>query len=81
MLLEPLRQDWFSSEDGEGLGGSFVNPLVEHILDPLEAHLEDLAALSDTWQQELATPAEKAMAEREQIRQEITQYRADNGFV
>jgi hypothetical protein len=79
-LLEPLRQNWFSSEDGQGLGGTFVSPLVENILDPLEAHLEDLATLSDTWQQELATPAEKAMAEREKIRQEIAQYRTDNGF-
>lgn len=80
-ILEPLRENWFSSEDGKGMGAILIDPLVENILDPLEAHLEDLATLTDTWQEEFAAPTEKALAEREQLHQDIIQYRKDNGFV
>jgi len=80
-ILEPLRQQWFASEEGQGMGATFMNPLVEHILDPLEAHLEDLVVLADTWQQELAAPAQDALAQRETIRQDILEYKKDNGFL
>ena len=80
-ILEPMRISWFSTQDGEGLGTSFVDPLVEHILDPLEAHLADLSVLADTWQQELVTPAQKAVAEREQVREQIARYKEEHSLV
>ena len=54
-LLEPLRENWFSGEDGEGMSGTFLDPLVEKVLDPLEEHLDSLAELADTVQSELAS--------------------------
>jgi hypothetical protein len=79
-LLEPLRENWFATEDGQGIEVSLVNPLVEKVLDPLEAHLIDLAVLADTWQNKLMAPAEEALAKRAQLRQEIAQYRSRRGF-
>lgn len=79
-LLEPMRQNWFADEDGQGLGSTLVNPLVEHVLDPLESHLANLSALADNWQDKLKAPAEAALAERAQILQEIAQYKEKNGF-
>jgi hypothetical protein len=76
-LLEPLRTKWFSTEEGEGLGASIVNPLVEHILDPLEAHLDDLGELTDTWQAKLVAPAEEAIAARAQAQKEIARYKKE----
>jgi hypothetical protein len=80
-LLEPLRANWFSDEDGEGLGAAIVDPVIEHVLDPLEAHLADLVTLADTWQAKLVEPSQQALAERVQIREEIAQYKSDHGFV
>jgi hypothetical protein len=79
-LLEPLRTNWFSDGEEEGLGASLVNPLVERILDPLEAHLDDLAALADTWQAELMAPTQEALVQREQIRKEIARYKEQHSL-
>jgi hypothetical protein len=79
-FLEPMREKWFATEDGAGLGATLIDPLVEHVLDPVEAHLENLAALADTWQQELVSPAEQALAERARVREEIVRYREEHGF-
>jgi len=79
-LLEPLRDQWFSEEDSKGISGTFVDPLVEHLLDPIEAHLVNLSALANAWQDKLAEPAQEALAARAEIRQEIAQYKSEHGF-
>jgi hypothetical protein len=79
-LLEPLRQDWFSGDEGEGMSGTLLDPLVEKILDPLEEHLDNLATLADTWQTELSAPTQEAMAERARLRAEIARYKDDYGL-
>jgi hypothetical protein len=80
-LLEPLRENWFSGEEGEGMSGSFFEPLVAKVLNPLEEHLDNLAELADTVHAELATPAQQAMAKRARLREEIARYRDDYGLV
>jgi hypothetical protein len=80
-ILEPLRVNWFSAEEGEGVSGTFVEPLIEHVFDPLEAHLVNLAVLADNWQDKLVSPAEKALAERSQVREEIARYKEKHGFL
>jgi hypothetical protein len=79
-FLEPMREKWFATEHGGGVGATLIDPLVEHVLDPVEAHLESLAALADTWQQELVSPAERALAERAEIREDIARYRKEHGL-
>jgi len=80
-LLEPLREQWFSEEDSKGVGGTFVDPLVEHLLDPVEAHLVNLSALAKTWQSKMAEPTQEALAARAQIRKEIAQYKSEHGLL
>jgi hypothetical protein len=79
-LLEPLRTQWFSSEDGEGVRASLVDPLVEHVLDPLEAHLGSLAALVDAWQQKLMAPTQQALEQRAKARENIIKYKQAHEF-
>ncbi len=79
-LLEPLRENWFSGEEDGGVSGTFFDPLVIKILDPLEEHLGNLATLADTWQMELATPAQQAMTTRARLRAEIDRYEKEYGL-
>ena len=79
-LLEPLHEKWFSDEEGKGVTGTFVDPLVEHVLDPLEAHLAKVAELADTWQTKLKDPAQQALAERASVREEIARYKKERGL-
>ena len=74
-LLEPLREEWF-----EGLGATLLDPLIEHVLDPLEAHLQNLAALVDAWQHKLMAPTQQALEQRAKIRENIAHYRNEHGF-
>jgi hypothetical protein len=80
-ILGPLRENWFATDEGKGVGETLVTPLVDNVLDPLEAHLQNLVTLADTWQQELASPANEALAQRDEIRQDIQKYKKDNGFL
>jgi hypothetical protein len=79
-LLEPLRKNWFSDDEADGMSGSFLDPLVDKILDPLEEHLDNLATLADTWQSELTAPTHEAMAKRARLRAEIARYKDDYGL-
>jgi enoyl reductase-like protein len=79
-LLDPLDRKWFSASEDEGLNASLVNPLITRVLDPLEAHLEDLSTLADTWQAKLMAPADEALAERAMIRSKISRYKTDHNI-
>ena len=79
-VLEPLREQWFSTEDGKGLASALIDPLVEQVLDPLEAHLGDLSALAGVWQDDLLAPTQMALEEREVLRADIADYKAEHGF-
>ena len=79
-LLEPLREEWFTDDDESGLKGKLLNPLQEGLLEPLESFFSDLADAVDTWQQQLISPAEQALTEREIIREQIVDYKEREGI-
>jgi hypothetical protein len=79
-LLEPLRRDWFSEEEGKGLKASLIDPIVTGLLDPLEAFLGKLAELVSSWEEKLAGPIQKAISERDAIREQIARYKAEEGL-
>jgi hypothetical protein len=80
-LVEPLREEWFTDDEESGLKGKLLNPLQEHLLEPLEKFLGNLADSMDAWQEQLITPVEEAVSERELIRQQITEYKEREGMV
>jgi hypothetical protein len=79
-LLEPLRRDWFSEEEGKGLKAGLIDPIVTELLDPLEAFLGKLAELVGSWEEKLASPTQKAIGERDAIREQIARYKAEEGL-
>ena len=80
-LVEPLREEWFTDDEESGLKGKLLNPLQEHLLEPLEKFLGNLADSMDVWQEQIITPVEEAVSERELIRQQITEYKEREGMV
>jgi hypothetical protein len=80
-LLQRLRQDWFSEEEGKGLKAGLIDPIVTRLLDPLQAFLGKVADLVGGWEDKLVKPAENAISERNAIRGEITRYKAEAGLV
>jgi hypothetical protein len=79
-LLEPLRRDWFSEEEGKGLRGGLIDPIVTGLLDPLEAFLGKLAELVGSWEEKLSGPIQKSISERDAIRGQIAHYKAEEGL-
>lgn len=79
-LLEPLRREWFSEEEGKGLKASLIDPIVTGLLDPLEAFLGKLGELVSSWKEKLAGPVQKAIRERDAIREQIARYKAEEGL-
>jgi len=79
-LLEPLRRDWFSEEEGKGLKAGLIDPIVIGLLDPLEAFLGKLAELMDSWEKKLVGPVQKAISERDAIREQISRYKAEEAL-
>jgi hypothetical protein len=79
-MLVPLRERWFSTEDGQGIGGTLVTPLVKDVLDPLEEHLGTVVSLVDAWQVKLTAPAQLALQERESVREQILEYKKQHGL-
>jgi hypothetical protein len=79
-VFVPLRENWFSTEDGQGIGGTLLVPLVTHVLDPLEDHLGSVALLVDDWQAKLTAPTRIALEERASVREEILRYKEEHGF-
>ncbi len=80
-LLEPLREDWFSTEEGEGIGGRLIEPLVSVLLNPLEEHLDNLATLLATWESKLSGPVQTAIEERHGLIEQIDRYREQHGLL
>jgi hypothetical protein len=79
-LLGPLRRDWFSEEEGKGLKAGLIDPIVTGLLDPLEAFLRKLAELMDSWEEKLVSPVQKALSERDAIREQISRYKAEEAL-
>ena len=79
-LLGPLRRDWFSEEEGKGLKAGLIDPIVIGLLDPLEAFLGKLAELMDSWEEKLVGPVQKAISERDAIREQISLYKAEEAL-
>jgi hypothetical protein len=77
-VLVPLREKWFSTQEGKGVGAALIDPLILHVLDPLEAHLASLASLVDAWQSTLMAPAQAALEQRARVRESMSQYEAEH---
>lgn len=75
-ILEPM-DDWFSQRADVGLNGWIVNPLLNTVLDPAQMLAERVLELATAWEEQLVAPARQKIAQRKEIREEITRLMAE----
>ncbi len=75
-IVIPLREEWFSDEKDKGILAWLAQPVLNHLLDPLEDLLESIATLDTSWNQRLVPPLQEAISQRVTLRQQISEYKA-----
>ncbi len=68
MLITPLRE-WVSPDEDKGLVAEVVNPINENLIASAQSMVDETATLQTTYENQLRTPVENALATRRQIRQ------------
>lgn len=79
-LLAPLRLEWLSKEEGKGLQGRLLIPLRRDLLKPLTKFLDDIIAFLEGLEGRLLIPTRNVLEEREKVRRQIKDYKANMGL-
>jgi hypothetical protein len=74
-LFSPIRA-WFPTDDAADMRALLFAPTRSELLDPARTLLDDLISFADRWDEELSGPIREALAQREEVRTQIAQYRA-----
>lgn len=69
-VLDPLA-DWFGTDEGRNLQGMLVRPVVENVFVPAQQVLAKIDEVDSAFSNNVASPVEGAIAERETLRERI----------
>lgn len=78
-VLDPLA-DWFGQDEARSLAGILLKPITESVFVPAQDVLDKAAEFETTYKQELVNPAQEALAQRAELRDEIHQAQARLGL-
>jgi hypothetical protein len=79
-LIEPLRANWFSDSNAKNLQGALIDPITKNVLEPAKAQLKNFDQTLAQWEKDFRLPVQKALDQRADIRQQITDYKKKNGM-
>ena len=79
-LLKPLRDDFFLPSGDPVVKASLIDPVVNNVLEPLKKLLTDIETLVNRWEKDFTQPVQSALTDRQKIREQIAQYKKDNGM-
>jgi hypothetical protein len=79
-LLEPLRTGWFSDDRAKNLQGALLDPVSHQVLEPLKNFLGDVDQTLAHWESDVSTPVQAALDGRAAVRQQIAEYKKQNGM-
>lgn len=79
-VLKPLSDTFFPSTGTPPVKSNLFDPIVNNVLEPLKKLLTDIEGLLNHWENDLSTPVQAALTEREKIRQQIAEYKKQNGM-
>lgn len=79
-LIEPLRTNWFSDTNAKNLQGALIDPITNNVLEPAKAQLKNFDQTLAQWEKDFRAPVQKALDQRTDIRQQITDYKKKNGM-
>jgi hypothetical protein len=79
-LIQPLRSAFFPPSGDPAVKGSLIDPIVKNLLEPAKKQLDDIDKLAASWETDLTTPVQTALTERQKIRDQIADYKTQNGM-
>ena len=79
-LIQPMRDAFFPSTGDPTVKASLIDPIVKNVLEPAKKQLSDIDNLAISWDRDLTTPVQAALTERQKIRDQIADYRKQNGM-
>jgi len=79
-LLKPLRDAFFPSSGDPAVKSNLIDPIGKSVLEPLKRLLTDIETLVGHWEKDLTSPVQAALVDRQKIREQIVQYKKDNGM-
>ncbi len=75
-LIESLKEDIAPKGNGKAKAEEeFSEPIKTGLLEPLKKFLDDVNSLVESFEKDFSTPIEEALAKREEIRQQIEEFR------
>jgi hypothetical protein len=79
-LLKPLRDAFFPPSGDPTVKSSLIDPISKNVLVPLKKQLGDIDNLVTSWEKDLTAPVQAALTERQKIRDQIADYKKQNGM-
>ncbi len=79
-LLKPLRDAFFPASGDPSIQSNLIDPITRNVLEPLKKTLDDIDNLANHWEADLTTPIQTALTERQKIREQIADYKRQNGI-
>lgn len=79
-VLNPLA-GWFGDDKKRNLTGTLVDPLQTRVITPTKDFAAKVSAFKTSFDQDFATPAQAALDQRAQIRQQIKDAQANLGWL
>ena len=79
-LLKTLQDNFFPASGNPAVKSSLIDPITNNLLQPLKKLLDDADTLVSRWETDFTQPVLTALDERSKIRQQIAQYKQQNGM-
>lgn len=79
-LIQPLRDTFFPAIGDPKVKVNLIDPIVKNVLEPAKKQLGDIDKLATSWERDLTTPVQAALADRQKIRDQIADYKKQNGM-
>ncbi|MDE3091204.1 MAG: hypothetical protein KGJ80_17690 [Chloroflexota bacterium] len=78
-LLKPLRDAFFPVSGDPAVKANLIDPIARNVLEPLKKMLTDIETMLGHWENDLTTPVQAALADRQKIREQIAAYKKQYG--
>ncbi len=79
-LFRTLREGWFNEDNARNLEATLSKPIVQGVLEPTRKFLDQVDITLKAWEAQVSTPVNKALAQRQIVRQQIDEYKKKNGL-
>lgn len=79
-LFRTLRDNWFSADSARNLEATLAQPLIQGLLQPSRRFLDQVEYTLNRWETQVSQPVNAALAQREIVRTQISDYKKTHGL-